>query len=180
MASNLFGRAGLAVVGAAVALTASADAATIIFNTVVTNTSNSVQTYSITETAVASVAGPTLISGSVTGTVTDLNGNSATVAPVFGGSIYTAIIDLVNPVQSLLTGAPAAFSAGQFLSGNSTPEAFFNVPSIQVNNFISIRLEFTLTPGDSASFTSIFTVIPSPAGFAVMGGLVALRRRRRD
>lgn len=184
MASLMFGRVSMAIAAGVAALTASAAADTIILNYVVTNTSNATQTFTITANNLASVAGPTLISGSITGTVTDLNGNGATVAAVNGGSIYTALVDLFTPVRTLMS-APFGFSAGNFLSGIGGPQSFALEPSIQVNSFIGITLQFTLTAGDSASFTSIFTVVPIPAPGAVvaLGGLlcpVVLGRRRRD
>ncbi len=49
-----------------------------------------------------------------------------------------------------------------------------------LGNTVSIRLQFSLTPGDQASFTSVFVlqVVPAPAGFALLG-IAALGRRRR-
>jgi MYXO-CTERM domain-containing protein len=51
-----------------------------------------------------------------------------------------------------------------------------------VTTNIAIRLAFTITAGDSASFTSLFVVVPAPAGAFAMLGLVGLAggRRRRS
>jgi len=181
MASIMFGRLNLLVASGAAALSVSAAADTIILNFVVTNTSTVTQTFTLTNNIFANIAGPTFITGSVTGTVTDLNGNGATVAALPNGSIYTAIIDLVNPVRTLMDGPAFSFSAGQFLSASSAPEQFVLEPSIQVNGFIGITLQFTLTAGDQASFTSIFTVepIPAPGALIALAGLLVLGRRRR-
>jgi hypothetical protein len=174
----------LAIAGGVAALTASAAADTIILNYVVTNTSNATQTFTITDNIAANVGGPTFISGSVTGTVTDLNGNGATVATSpAGSSIYSALIDL-GTVRTLMDPG-FSFSAGNFLSATGGPQSFALEPSIAVTAFIGITLTFTLTAGDSASFTSIFTVVPIPApGAAValcgLAGSVALGRRRRS
>jgi MYXO-CTERM domain-containing protein len=40
-------------------------------------------------------------------------------------------------------------------------------------------LAFTITAGDSASFTSLFVVVPAPAGAVAMIGLLGLGGRRR-
>ena len=86
---------------------------------------------------------------------------------------------------TLLTGASA--SAGSFQSATIGPEEFGGpIPSLPygaVNQNIAIRLEFTLTAGDAASFTSLFVVEPIPAPGAAallgLGGLVGLGGRRR-
>jgi MYXO-CTERM domain-containing protein len=66
--------------------------------------------------------------------------------------------------------------------GSGSP--VFDVGSA-VANEIELRITFTLTPGDHASFNSTFLVlpgpIPAPGALALMGlaGLVASRRRAR-
>ncbi|MCZ6611562.1 MAG: MYXO-CTERM sorting domain-containing protein, partial [Planctomycetota bacterium] len=70
-------------------------------------------------------------------------------------------------------------------SGPVGPEDFGipapEVASQDVNTNIQIFLQFELSPGDSASFVSIFEIVPSPGGLAVLGlaGLAGRRRRRR-
>jgi hypothetical protein len=159
----------------------------VIANFVVTNNSAITQTFSITvNLPIGAIVPASVTGGSVTGTVTDLNGNGATVSAVGGGSIYTSLID-GSAWQSLLTGASA--SAGNFLSSTIGPDSFGgpvipSLPGPAVVNTIGITLEFDLTPGDSASFTSIFVVepIPGPGGVALLSvaGLVGMGRRRRS
>lgn len=162
----------------------------IVGNIVVTNTSASTQTFFLDVSLPINVAfANTLVGGSVTGTVTDLNGDGATVAATSpNDAIYRALTDVDgmfngNLAGSLLVGASA--SAGQFQSATIGPDIFGgpipSQPHGAVTTNIAIRLAFTLTAGDSASFTSLFTVIPAPGAMAlaVVGGLVGVGGRRR-
>src|SRR5687768_13665277 len=69
-------------------------------NFVVQNTTASTQTYNVTilSAVMPPIAGGTMTGGSVSGSITDGNGNTATVSSVAGG-IYTSIIDNVDFVQ---------------------------------------------------------------------------------
>ena len=75
-------------------------------------------------------------------------------------------------------------TAGAFLSSSLGPAGFGDpVPSQlhgAVAENIAMQFRFSLTAGDSASFTSIFVVeaIPAPGALAVVG-LAGLRGRRR-
>jgi len=184
MASSMFGRTRVALPGgiAALVFSAAAAAQTVSLNYFVTNDSGTTQTYNITETLGGiTFAGPLLLSGSISGTVTDLDGDTASASSLLGGSIYTAMID-GNDVFSLMTGY--SFSApGPFLAGSSQPQSFSAFPLfVGMSSSISIHLEFELSAGDSVNFASVFTVIPAPAAFAVLSGLTGLAglgRRRR-
>lgn len=162
----------------------------IVGNLVVTNTSNSTQTFFLeVSLPINDPLVTSLIGGSVTGTVTDLNGDGATVAATGANdAIYTALTDVDgmfngNLAGSLLIGASA--TAGQFQSATIGPDIFGSpIPSQPygaVTTNIAIRLAFTLTAGDSASFTSLFVVIPAPGALAIamVGGLVGVGGRRR-
>jgi MYXO-CTERM domain-containing protein len=157
----------------------------VIANIVVTNNTLSTQTFSITvNLPVGAIVPSSLIGGSITGTVTDLNGDGATVASVAGSSIYSALID-GNTVATLMDD-PFSVSAGSFGSAVVGPQSFGDpIPSMvgpAVNNTIGITLEFTLSAGDAASFTSIFVAeVPGPGGLALLAvaGVVGGRRRRR-
>lgn len=139
------------------------------------------QTFSFTVTLPVGVVYPsTIIGGSVAGGIT-ADGNGGTLSGVGGGDIWTALIDGA-PVATLLGGS---VSVGAFESGSLGPAAFGqpipNQPGPALNGSIAINLTFELTPGDSASFTSVFVVVPGPAGLALLGvaGCIAGRRRRR-
>jgi hypothetical protein len=160
----------------------------IVGNLVVTNTSGSTQTFFLEVVLPINVAlASSLVGGSVTGTVTDLNGDGATVAAAGNTPIYTALTDVDgmfngNVAGTLLGGASA--SAGSFGSATIGPAQFGSpIPSQPygaVTTNIAIRLNFTLTAGDSASFTSLFVVVPGPGALAVAGlGLFVGGRRRR-
>ena len=122
--------------------------------------------------------------GSNGGTVTDLTGDSATVSAPAGSRIYTPRIDGADEFPGFLMVAPFSTTAGFFNSVNFAAD--FGIPvTVQstqvVDTSIAIRLNFDLTAGDSASFTSIFEVIPipGPGGIAILAALGLMRRRRR-
>jgi hypothetical protein len=160
----------------------------IVGNLVVTNTSAFTQTFFLdVAMPIGAPMAATLIGGSVTGTVTDLTGDGATVAALADGTpLYRALTDVDggfngNLAGSLLTGASA--SAGAFQSSTIGPASFGapipSQPYGAVNTNIAIRLAFTITAGDSASFTSLFVVVPAPAGAFAMLGLLGIGGRRR-
>ena len=163
----------------------------IVGNLVVTNTSNATQTFFLdVSLPVNQALASTVIGGSITGTVTDLTGDGATVAAISANdAIYRAFTDVApdfsggNLAGSLLTGSSA--SSGAFQSATIGPAEFGGPIPAQpygaVNTNIAIRLQFTLTAGDSASFTSLFVVVPTPGALAIAAfGLVGGSRRRRN
>lgn len=123
-----------------------------------------------------------LTGGSARGTVTDTNGDGATLTPGAGG-VYTALID------------GASYGAPQLLNGiyvdpagggpTSIPTSTFGAPipsypGPAVNTSIGIQLEFTLTGFDQASITSNHVVVPEPGTAGLLGvGLAGLASRRR-
>ena len=157
-------------------------------NFTVTNNLAVDQTFIITSTIGVVPIGPSsLTSGSVGGSITDNNGNTATISDN-SAAIYTALIDgaayqtLLDPVFSVTTsaGGTSLFGGVDFgLPPNSQPG-----PSISTD--IGIRMEFILTPGDSVSFTSRFEVqaVPVPAAVWLFGsgllGLVGIARHKKS
>lgn len=162
----------------------------IVGNLVVTNTSAVTQTFFLdVSLPINEALASTLVGGSVTGTVTDLNGDGATVSATGANdAIYRALTDVDGNFDGTLAGSlliGASASAGQFQSATIGPDVFGSpIPSQPhgaVTTNIAIRLAFTLTAGDSASFTSLFVVIPTPGALAIamVGGLIGVGGRRR-
>lgn len=128
---------------------------------------------------------PTSMTGSISGTVGDGDGlvdpfgNGGTVMTQANGRpYYEALVD-GGGVRSLYT-APQTDIAPLNLTSDIPTQNFIGEAGPAVLNSIGIRNAFMLTPGDNASFTSTFIIVPTPAGVAVAGlvGLVGLRRRR--
>ncbi len=127
-----------------------------------------------------------LISGQVSGSLTDGNGSgSALLTSTAGGAVFTALADGLF-AQSLMPNASqsvsSAFGTVSFSGGSFGQPTAIAGPAI--NNTIGIRYAFTLSAGDSVSFSSIFVAnVPAPgvmalgcfAGAFVRGG----RRRMR-
>ena len=152
----------------------------------VTNLFSTTQQFTLIFTLpVAPIPGSTLTGGSFRGTVTDNDGNGATISTVAGSALYTAQLDGAN-WQSLYP-HNIAIAAPAFGSQAITTQSFGSpIPSLPgpgVASSIGIRLDFNLTAFDSASFTSNHVVIapePQTAALVAIGlALIAMRRRHQ-
>jgi len=170
-----------------VAGAADANPSFVTANIVVTNNDVNPQTFSLLMTLpVNRVLRFPAERGSIVGTVTDLTGNNATVSAPAGSRIYTPQIDGAPEAPGFLMGGGFSTTTPfPFSSAVVGPQQFGNptkVPATQpVDVSIGIFLQFVLTPGDSASFTSIYEVnkVPGPGGLALLAALGLIRRRRR-
>ena len=155
-------------------------------NFTITNTTGSTQIYTVGTTVGVAPAIPfASMQGSVGFSLTDNNGNGATLA-TSGVPLYRAQID--GNVARTLWNSPTSFTAP---FGSTSSNIFFGFPTPEsapesVDASIGILMVFSLTSGDSVSFSSNFTVneavVPAPAAVWLFGsgllGLVAAARRK--
>lgn len=134
---------------------------------------------------------PNETGGSISGSLTDTNGDGATVSTVAGTPLYTAFLN--GAPYETLHDDPWSESVGAFGSGFVTPASFGNpIPSLPGPPATSMQIgvSFLLSPFDQFAFTSNFVVepprlvvIPEPASMTLLGiGLVgmAMAGRRRS
>jgi len=157
-------------------------------NFTITNTTTSTQTYTMTATVGVSPAiASGLMRGSVGLTLTDNNGDGATLTNATGASIYKALID-GNSARTLWNN-PFSFSV-LAVDGTGTTNTKFGFPTREaapesVDTAIGITISFKLSPQDSVAFTSNFDVVPVPLPAAAwlfgsgLLGLAAAARRKR-
>ncbi len=141
-------------------------------------------TVTLTQPALPPLAS-SLTGGSVSGSVTDGNfSGSATIKTQPGLPLYTSLIDGV--IWQTLLSDPFSTVAG-FGSAAITPASFGTpIPSLPgpgVTTDIGVTLNFQVSPGDVASLTFNFSVVPVPEpssialALAGLVGVVALVRR---
>jgi hypothetical protein len=117
-------------------------------------------------------------------TVTDTNGDGASLTPDTQPGLYTSRYNGAVPGGTLfadLLGAPVTAAA---FDSASASESFpgggaFSAIAGPVSD-MSARYRFSLTANDEASGTSSYEIIPGPSAIALLGigGLLAGRRRR--
>jgi hypothetical protein len=148
----------------------------------VTNISAFPQVFDILVTSPVLATGPqTDMTGSVGLTITNTASASASLGDA-GVAVYQAMIDgvtvetIFDPAYTLSCGAP--------FCSNTDNDGFVSVTGPAAASSISIRIRFTLSPGDSASGTSVFNIeaIPEPTTAILLGlgltGIAAAGRRR--
>jgi hypothetical protein len=148
----------------------------------VTNISGAPQIFEIVVTVPVLPTGPqTLMTGSIGLTVTNTTSGGATLSDT-GVAVYRAQID-GSTEQTLFDPAFSLSCAPPFCS-DSDNAGFTNVLGPAAATDIAIRIRFSLSPGDSASGTSVFNIeaVPEPVTAVLIGlglaGLAAAGQRR--
>jgi len=156
------------------------------------NASFSARTFYFTQYLTVSGGSPSAImSGSISATLTDVNGNGVASFGNAGASpIYRAMVN-DTVVRSLWTtysfgvnGAYLSQSTANISTPGATQSVFQNeaLPvNVPADGTLAIDLAFVLSAGDSVTFASTFSVTPAPGAIAlvaVAGGAVRGRRRR--
>lgn len=149
----------------------------------ITNIAPTTQTYNML--VVLPIAPPitpsSLMGGSVGASTTDSNFDGQgglSTAPNF--PLYNGLIDGagVLPLYNHPYGVTYAFAGDtQNVPNVSAGLPGPTLPGPQALNTIGIQHVFTLSPGDSAVFTSFFVVTPEPTSLLLFGLLALVRRR---
>ena len=164
---------------------ASADVVTV--NRTFYNTWATARTYDFVQYApMASSTSGVFLNGSCTLSLSDMNGNGASLTNNSNGdAIYSATIDGIS--VATLWASNFSYTVGQYLSGSANPVSFANLglpAGAPQSGTMAIRLRFTVSAGDSVAFAATFTTTPAPGAAAAIlatgvGGLRGSRRRRR-
>ena len=156
------------------------------FGLTITNTQSFTETFSIVlDVAVPGWSDGTLQGASIGGSVSDTNfdGNASLMAadPSLMGAFLDGNrqIDLGSGLDVSVDILGGTSTFGPFSKGLSGGAATIVGPST-TDGLLSIEIDFTLSAGDTASFSGGYLVeyVPSPAAILALGGLGAFRRRR--
>jgi len=175
-----------AAAAAALGIVASASAGIVTVSQTFYNASFAARTFEYVQlmpTAGSSSGTNWVMNGSVSATLSDLNGNGGFFSSA-GLPVYRATIDDVT-VASLWT-EPFNFAlTGPYLSESVTPASFSNIPVPLGSNpegVLGIVLRFTLSAGDAVTISGTFETIPAPgvASLLVIAAGSGFGRRRRS
>ncbi len=111
------------------------------------------------------------------------NSNGGTFSSIGGDPVWQGMLDgvAVGPSASLFFDPFQIVHSGSQSTGASGNFGLNGPPVLDgpVSQSIGIRIAFSITQTDQASITSVFNVVPGPAGLAVLAcGIFATRRRR--
>lgn len=173
---------------AALGMGSAASAAVVSINHTFYNASFSTRRFEMTVTLPGTGIGSGGIEwrkvGGMAITLSDLNGNGATLTNSGQQAIYQAKVD--GTVVKTLGEPGAAYLpvyANPFDSAVVPPQNYNELLQSGVNpaGMLTLSIAFELSAGDAASVNATFEVIPAPASIALLGfaGVVSGGRRRR-
>lgn len=147
-------------------------------NLSVTNPSGSTQSYIFTVTSpVAPPLGSTTMDGSIGITVTSTP-TPVTLSSTSPNAIYIARLDGAS-VQTLFN-HPSSVSCGTPFCSTTSNAGFGPTAGPGVTTNMGIDIRFSLSPGDSATITSVFNIVPEPTTVSLVAlGLLALVAQHR-
>lgn len=174
----------ITAVGAACAACAVASATVISFTKTFQNTTSSAQTYEYFVALPITGQFPSpAISGSITATLIDLNGNGALLTQAAPASpVYSAMI-AGNQVHSMW-GNGFTLSTGAYGTATQPSQRFDNLPITvaQAGDMMELRIRLTLSARDMVTIGTNFSVVPAPGALAALAcaaGFAGSTRRRR-
>ena len=183
------------LLGAAVAALAAgtADAALVTLSNVVTNTTNSTQSYEFSRSVKVSEAiGLVAMRGSMSVIVSDFNGDGASFASdsgnLFSGWVNGSRLKSFAPVNNVVgfQVSSTPWGMGFYNADFGNPTAELTSQSLAINDTIELRFNFRLSAGDQATFTGTWDLlsagaVPGPGAFAatLLAPWIGLHRRRR-
>ena len=153
-------------------------------NISLTNNSGVAQTFIISAALpIAAFNYDKAVFSSVGVTATDSNGNgslSVTSLALFEGQVNgVGALSLLDPV-SLTQANCSPFPNTNGCSATVSDGIVSQLVPAGVANLIGIKLQFTLSPGDSIGITSRFEIVPEPTTLLLVGaGLIGLAVTRR-
>lgn len=153
----------------------------------VTNNLSVTETFTLsTEVLVPGWNNGTLLGASISGSLTDTNFNGDAQLSGSQDGLLSAYLD---ETQQLLLGQDVSANVdiiagstafGPYMAGLGTSGPFLDGP-LSTDGLLRIDISFTLSPGDTVTFTGAYVVayVPGPGGLLIFAGLLATKRRRR-
>ncbi len=160
-----------------------ASADVVSFTQVFRNTTTATKAYEYSMTVpITGSFDASLMSGIVTASLVDLNGNGAFVRTVGDSALYTAFVD--DTAVQTLWNPGWSFSVGNYLGGDAAPARFDDMPVIvatEADGIMKVTIRFELSARDMVTIGANFqlTQVPAPGAVALLAIAGFASRRRR-